>query len=46
MGSRIWACYKTEEDYKWDESLKDLSEEFPGFNIPGLLGTVLTHHYL
>ena len=45
MGSRIWACYKTEEDYKWDEA-KDLSEEFPGFNIPGLLGTVLTHHYL
>lgn len=29
---------KTEEDYKWDKLLKDLSEEFPGHNIPRLFG--------
>ncbi|WP_054939722.1 competence protein CoiA family protein [Paenibacillus ihuae] len=29
---------KTEEDYKWDKLLKELSEEFPGQNIPRLFG--------
>lgn len=29
---------KTEEDYKWDKLLKELSEEFPGQNIPHLFG--------
>lgn len=29
---------KTEEDYKWDKLLKELSEVFPGQNIPRLFG--------
>lgn len=29
---------KTEEDYKWDKLLKEMSEEFPGQNIPHLFG--------
>lgn len=29
---------KTKEDGKWDQLLNDLSEEFPGFNIPALFG--------
>ncbi|WP_176462619.1 competence protein CoiA family protein [Paenibacillus odorifer] len=29
---------KTEEDYIWDKLLKELSEEFPGQNIPSLFG--------
>ncbi|ASA20083.1 competence protein CoiA family protein [Paenibacillus donghaensis] len=29
---------KTEEDYKWDELLKELREQFPGYTIPRLFG--------
>ncbi|WP_410512113.1 competence protein CoiA family protein [Paenibacillus sp. BR2-3] len=29
---------KTEEDNKWDKLLNELSEEFPGYNIPHLFG--------